>query len=321
MRMRFLGKRFAVRVALAFGCAMSWSALALAGPFDATGVPGRVADPGNPSATVLNPELRVWAAEVVDYSPSPGVNAANGDPTKALGPIGGLPDGNTVSLGDLTEAELQQGLPRGEITLRMASPLKNGPGWDLAVFENAFAFFPPDDDKVFAELAFVEVSSDGATFARFPAESLTTTRFEPFGPSFAGIDPTDVRNLAGAHRGLVGTPFDFADLTTHPEVVSGAVRLDAIEYVRLVDIPGDGSSLDALGRGILDAWPTTDLAFGNGGHDLDAVAGRYAVPEPGAISLAVVGGLMLAFVRFRPWKRRGFPIETQSIMPRRARGD
>lgn len=316
-----LWKHVAVRAGLGIYCAAACSALASAGPFDATGVAGRVVDPGNPSATVINPELRVWAAEVVDYSPSPGVNAANADPTKALGPIGDLPDGSTVSLGDLTEAELNQGLPRGEITLRMASPLRNGPGWDLAVFENAFAFFPPDDDKVFAELAFVEVSSDGATFARFPAESLTTTLFEPFGPAFAGIDPTDVRNLAGVHRGLVGTLFDFADLATHPDVASGAVRLDAIEYVRLVDIPGDGSSLDSLGRGILEAWPTTDLVFGNGGHDLDAAAGRYAVPEPAAISLAVLGGLMLAFVRFRPLKRRGVPIETPSIMPRRARGD
>jgi hypothetical protein len=230
---------------------------------------------------------------VIDYAPSPGVNAANGDATRALGPIGTTTDGNTVSLGDLTEEELAQSVPAGRITLRMSAPLGDGPGWDLAVFENAFAFFPPDDDKVFAELAYVEVSTDGATFARFESESLTTTLFEPFGPSFAGIDPTDVHNLAGLNEGLTGTPFDFAELAAAAEVVSGAVRLNDIRYVRLVDVPGDGSSLDSMGRGILEAWPTTDLDFGNGGHDLDAVAGRYAVPEPSTLALAAIGGAML----------------------------
>jgi hypothetical protein len=278
---------------------LALAANATAGPFDATGIPGRVSDPGNPSATILNPELRAWAAEVIDFSPSPGVNAANGDPTQALGPIGASPDGFTVSLGDLTEAELNQGLPNGSITLRMSAPLRNGPGWDLAVFENAFAFFPPDDDKVFAELAYVEVSTDGLTFARFPAESLTTTLFEPFGPSFAGIDPTDVHNVAGIHQGLVGTPFDFAELAAVAEVVTGDVLLDDIRFVRLIDIPGDGSSLDASGRGILEAWPTTDLTFGNGGHDLDAVAGRYAVPEPTTFALAAFGGAILLLARRR----------------------
>jgi hypothetical protein len=287
------------RAVMTTACAAAFAGSAWAGPFDATGVPGRVPDPGNPAATILNPELRAWAAEVIDFSPSPGVNAANGDATQALGPLGTVPDGNTVSLGDLTEEELTQGLPPGEITLRMASPLRNGPGWDLAVFENAFTFFPPDDDKSFAELAYVEVSTDGVTFARFPAESLTTTLFEPFGPSFAGIDPTDVHNLAGALGGLVGTPFDFAELATLPEVVSGDVALDNIQYVRLIDIPGDGSSLDAQGRAILEAWPTTDLTFGNGGLDLDAVAGRYAVPEPATLALLAVAAPFLLVRRRR----------------------
>ena len=289
---------------IATGFSFLLTSVATAGPFDATGIPGRVDDPANPGATILNPQLRAWAAEVIDYAPSPGVNAANGDPSKALGPIGTTADGATVSLGDLTADELAQSVPPGRITLRMSAPLSDGPGWDLAVFENAFAFFPPDDDKVFAELAYVEVSTDGATFARFPAASLTTTLFEPFGPAFAGIDPTDVHNLAGLHEGLTGTPFDFAELADAAEVLSGAVGLDDIRYVRLIDIPGDGSSLDAEGRGILEAWPTTDLAFGNGGHDLDAVAGRYAVPEPSTLALAAIAATMLAARRLRLTRRR-----------------
>jgi hypothetical protein len=272
---------------------------AVAGPFDASTVPGYVPDPANPAVDILNPELRAWAIEAINFAPSPGVNTANGNAAKAFGPIGSTPDGNTVSLGDLTATEISDGLAPGQITLRMSAPLRNGAGWDLAVFENAFAFFPPDDDKVFAELAYVEVSTDGVTFARFPAESLTTTLFEPFGPSFAGIDPTDVHNLAGASRSLQGTPFDFAELSGVAEVVSGAVQVDDINYVRLVDIPGDGSWLDSQGRGIREAWPTTDLTFGNGGLDLDAVAGRYPVPEPSTVALAAIAGVVLIAKRFR----------------------
>ncbi len=271
----------------------------VAGPFDATGIPGFVPDPANPAANILNPELRAWASTVIDFSPAPGVNAANGNASQALGPIGTTPDGNTVSLGDLTESEIDGGVAPGSVTLRMGAPLQNGAGWDLAVFENAFAFFPPDDDKVFAELAYLEVSSDGVTFARFPVESLTTTLFEPFGPSFAGLDPTDVHNLAGVHQGRVGTPFDFAELASVHEVVSGAVQVNDINYVRLIDVPGDGSWLDAEGRGIRDSWPTTDLEFGNGGLDLDAVAGRYAVPEPGTLALVTMVGVALAARRLR----------------------
>lgn len=275
------------------------SSQAVAGPFDATTVPGYVPDPANPAVNILNPEFRVWAGEVINFAPSPGVNAANGNAAQALGPIGSTPDGFTVSLGDLTATEISGGLAPGEITLRMSAPLRNGAGWDLAVFENAFAFFPPDDDKVFAELAYVEVSTDGVTFARFPAESLTTTLFEPFGPSFAGIDPTDVHNLAGASRSLQGTPFDFSELGGVAEVLSGAVQVDNINYVRLIDIPGDGSWLDAEGRGIREAWPTTDLTFGNGGLDLDAVAGRYPVPEPSTLALITIAGVAILAQRLR----------------------
>ncbi len=272
---------------------------AFAGPFDATTVPGYVPDPANPAVSILNPELRAWASEVIEFAPAPGVNAANSNATEALGPIGSTPDGHTVSLGDLTASEISDGLAPGQITLRMAAPLRNGAGWDLAVFENAFPFFPPDDDKVFAELAYVEVSTDGVTFARFPAESLTTTLFEPFGPSFAGIDPTDVHNLAGASRSLQGTPFDFAELSSVAAVLSGALQVDNINYVRLIDIPGDGSWLDSQGRGIREAWPTTDLTFGNGGLDLDAVAGRYAVPEPSALAIITMAGVALIARRLR----------------------
>jgi hypothetical protein len=287
--------------ALAILGLLGHAAVVQAGPYLDPGVPGFVADPGNPGTNLLNPELRIWAGAVESYLPSPGVNAANGDSSKALGAIASTADGGTVSLGDLTADELAGPSPLapGEITVRMTQPLRNGSGWDLAVFENAFAFFPPDDDKVFAELAYVEVSTDGQSFARFPAVSLTTTLFEPFGASFAGIDPTDVHNLAGRHQGLIGTPFDLSELSADPLVASGAVQLDNVNFVRFVGIPANGSSLDSLGNGILAAWPTTDLTFGNGGFDLDAVAGRYPVPEPTTLALLASASLALAARRLR----------------------
>jgi hypothetical protein len=290
----------ALRVTTAtFSIAFGLATFAYAGPFTAPGVPGRVPDPANPLATILNPELRAWAATVEEYDPAPGLTPLNSDPTKGLGPIGTTPDGQTVSLGDLDAGQIAAGGVPGSITLGFATPFRNQAGWDLAVFENAFRFFPPDDDKSFAELGYVEVSSDGLHFARFPSVSLTTpdTLFVPdFGSGplrdFAGIDPTDVYNLAGATDSLVGAPFDLADLATHPFAVGGQLDLQSVRFVRVVDIPGDGSFLDSQGNGILDTWVTTDPRFGNGGFDLDAVGARYPVPEPASWIFAACGGLL-----------------------------
>src|SRR5437868_4541796 len=72
-----------------------------------------------------------------------------GDSSYAIGKA----DGSIVSLGD-----------GGIAVVTFTTPIKNGPGFDFAVFENSF-------DGAFLELAFVEVSSDGTTFFRFPATS------------------------------------------------------------------------------------------------------------------------------------------------------
>lgn len=280
-------------------------AAAHGGPHLEPGVPGFIADPGDPAATILNPELRAWAASVEEFNPAPGLNAANSNPAKALGPIASTTGGETVALGDLNADQLAVGGIPGSVTLSFAAPIRNGAGWDLAVFENSFSFFPPDDDKLFAELAYVEVSSDGLHFARFPSVSLTTpsTLFLPdFGSGplrdFAGIDPTDIHNLAGRHAGLTGTPFDLAELAADPFITGGQVDVSAIRYVRIIDIPGNGQFLDSEGRGILDAWVTTDVTFGNGGFDLDAVGARYPVPEPATWSLAIAA--LLLVYRHRP---------------------
>ncbi|MGI9454914.1 MAG: hypothetical protein ACR2NU_00035, partial [Aeoliella sp.] len=212
----------------------------------------------------------------------------------ALGPA----DSGIIALGDLDATQIGTSILPGSITLRFDATVFDGPGPDFAVFENAGTFFT--DPYIFAELAFVEVSSNGADFARFSSTSLN---IEPdgngmldtdeldvmFERNFAGIDTTNVENLAGVHPAGIGTPFDLNQLANHTDVLGGLVDLDNIHFVRLVDIPGNGAFLDSLGNPILDTW----LSTGSGGFDLDAVGAINAVPEPGTILLALMASFAL----------------------------
>jgi len=155
----------------------------------------------------------------------------------------------------------------GKITLTFDVPIGNGTGPDFAVFENSFY----SGGALFAELAFVEVSSDGVNFARFPCVSLTPNSVDSYGT----LDPTNVHNLAGKHPGAnvtpcEGTPFDLSDLANNPLVQSGQVRLDQIQYVRIVDVVGSGSTeCQNAPPPVYDPYPTN---FSQGGFDLQAVA-------------------------------------------------
>lgn len=156
----------------------------------------------------------------------------------------------TVSLGD-----------RGQATLTFERPIRNGAGADFAVFENGFAA----NGKYFLELAFVEVSSDGCNFFRFPAQSLSDTsqQVAPFGL----MDPTKINNLAGKYPFGFGTPFDLEELRGTP-----GLDLEKITHIRVIDVVGcmdpKYAARDALGNKINDPWPTL---FPSGGFDLDAV--------------------------------------------------
>ncbi|MCC5841966.1 MAG: hypothetical protein JJT96_17760 [Opitutales bacterium] len=191
-----------------FLCA--WLPLPLAaGSFSAHIDAAHPVDPGIPWDSLLFVQ---WAATVVDYRPAPGVGAAFADPNNALGPY----TTSVVSLGDLSSQQIAGGVPPGSITLGFAQPFGNRPGFDFAVFENGFAF----GGGLFAELAFVEVSSNGTDFARFPNISTNTAPVAGSG-AFSGWDMTNVHNLAGKHQGGLGTPFDLSDLVLDPLVVSG----------------------------------------------------------------------------------------------------
>ena len=184
------------------------------------------------------------------YIDSPALGyASSGDSTLAIGQA----DYSVVSLGD-----------SGVADLTFPAVIYNGPGPDFAVFENAF-INPANDSQAFIELAFVEVSSDGINYFRFPAQSLTQTNVQVPG-SGVYMYANNINNLAGKYRGGYGTPFDLDELT-------GIIGLDvnSITHVRVVDVVGaigNHSSHDSSGRVINDPYPTN---FPTGGFDLDAV--------------------------------------------------
>jgi hypothetical protein len=150
----------------------------------------------------------------------------------------------------------------GSAVCMFEKPVKNGPGYDFAVFENGF-------DDVFLELAFVEVSSDGINFTRFKAHSLTDISTQT--GSFGSTDATKVNNLAGKYRGGYGTPFDLAELAGTP-----GLDINAVTHIKIVDVVGSVataySTFDGFGNRVNDPWPT---AFPSGGFDLDAVGVIY----------------------------------------------
>jgi hypothetical protein len=204
----------------------------------------------------------------------------------------------------------------GSITVTFNKAICNGNGPDFAVFENGFYFTYPWAG-FFAELAYVEVSSNGVDFARFNNVSLNTG----YGPN-KGFDMSNVYNLAGKNEKGLGTPFDLVDLATNPLVTAGLLDLNNIEYVRLVDIPGFGYFQDnaasvvdpttglfyLANHSVYDAPFTEDAA----GFDFRFVANPStgdtasvgvlnAVPEPGSLALLVAATLgCIVFA----WRRR-----------------
>lgn len=173
-----------------------------------------------------------------------------GDETYIPGPAGN----GIVSLGD-----------GGEAVITFDKPIKNGVGFDFAVFENGFIDQTLKPGTAFLELAFVEVSSNGINFFRFPSTCLndTTTQID----SYEGIDATKLNNIAGKYIANYGTPFDLAEM-------KGFVGLDImnITHIKIIDVVGSVTnkyaSRDSEGNKVNDPWPTP---FSQSGFDLDAI--------------------------------------------------
>lgn len=208
----------------------------------------RVVDAFLPAATMPtsdavaldDPRIAGWASEVESFDVGTDVVWPWSDPEQALGPA----EGTSVDVTALGRG--------GALTLRFDPPLSDGPGPDFAVFENGFM-------ATYLELAFVEVSSDGVRFARFDGSYLGLEPVDPYGLH----DPELIDGLAGKYEQGFGTPFDLA-------VLDDATDLDVtnVRFVRIIDIVGDGSTLDGFGRPIYDPYPTVETA----GFDLDGIA-------------------------------------------------
>ena len=172
--------------------------------------------------------------------------ADHGTIEMAFGPADGVTT-NVVSLGD-----------GGQITLTFDRPIVNGEGNDFAIFENGLL-------DTFLELGFVEVSSDGEHFVRFPSYSETPTNVQVH--SFGSVDPRNVHNLAGKYRVGFGTPFDLSDLAD-----STGIDLNNITHVRIIDVVGSinpaYASYDSQGRIINELFPTP---FASSGFDLNGI--------------------------------------------------
>ncbi len=166
--------------------------------------------PSSPLSTAFDPSDPAfvgWATGIVFTRGEP-LGTYDGSPDDVLGNTDGY-----VSLGN-----------GGIATVTFARPIRNGPGFDLAVFENTWN-----------ELAFVEVSSNGTDFFRFPSVSLM-----PEGPSQSSIlDPTALYNFGGKY-GALGSPFELDEMVG----VDPLLNVDRVTHVRIVDVIGDISSPD-----------------------------------------------------------------------------
>ncbi len=225
--------------------------------------------------------VAIDAAHAIDGRPLTPVRLADrvvaapggGDTEKA---VDGVHGGGT-SAGSLDVYSLGY-TPGGNDSITLAwtgATLANGPGEDLAVFENAFA---TGATTVFMDLVIVEVSRDGTSWRELAhayanADQTQYVADPSLWHGFAGktpvlldddthpVDPFD-RAAAG------GDGFDLDDVVgTDAEAI--AIRASGVAFVRLVSAPARIN-------------PDTGATYvhdpvSNGG-DIDGVYGRYVGP-------------------------------------------
>ena len=216
---------------------------------------------GQPGTTAMHADSSAFVAWATGCVAEPG-------PMNISNPSGGMagsgwPASNVIGYPEGTMGVTCLG-DGGMATVTFASPICNREGPDFAVFENGFAN-AQNPNLWFLELGFVEVSSDGENFFRFPAYSNTQTETQLDG--MGCIDPSQIHNLASKYGAMYGTPFELDEVPDDP-----LLDKDHITHVRIIDVIGnidpEYATYDCQGNPINDPWPTP---FASCGMDLDAV--------------------------------------------------
>lgn len=219
------------------------------------------------------PVLTVRLADVVVAAPG-ATGTGFGDPARAVNGVRGTGDRS----GSLDVFSLGYQVDRNDyITLRWSNArLRNGPGADFAVFENAFLV---GATGTFMDLVIVEVSLDGAEFRALPHR-------------YTAPDPRVYRNTASLWSGFAGRtpvrlhaetnpvdPFDTTaaggdafDLDNLPgdDDIARAIRADGVRFVRLVS---------ASARVNPDTGANYVRESISNGPDIDGMYGRYLETE------------------------------------------
>ena len=216
---------------------------------------------GQPGTTAMHADSSAFVAWATGCVAEPGpMNITN----PGAGLAGqGWPASNVIGAPEGTMGVTCLG-DGGMATVTFASPICNRPGPDFAVFENGFENAQAAG-MYFLELGFVEVSSDGENFFRFPAISMVQTETQIGG--MGCIDPQQIHNFASKYEAMYGTPFELDDIPDNP-----LLDKNNITHVRVVDVIGNIDpaycTYDSQGHIVNDPWPTP---FASCGMDLDAV--------------------------------------------------
>ena len=261
---------------------------------------------GDVSVHYQSSAIKAWATGYQDYNVGYAVDEQWKTPEKAIGAVK-ADNFDVVVLGN-----------GGSITMTFASGIKNGEGLDFAVFENSniVADEGAPAGMGFWELAYVEVSSDGTHFVRFPNFYLGATTVSAYGQHAGSL----IYNLASKYMMDYGHGYDLAELEyAYNYIISGDCEftddyvssflanyqyldLDNVSYVRVIDVIGDGSCLGSDGYEIYDPH----LTWGSGGFDLQGIgvlnmALSAVVPEPSTYAV-FFGFIAFVFAIYRKRK-------------------
>jgi PEP-CTERM motif len=220
---------------------------------------------GSDAIAATDPRISEWASGYQNYVEGSPINATFANPAEALGPF----QNSTVDVTELGDG--------GQITYTFAKPIAaSASGPDFVVFGNSF-------EAPYEKLAYVEVSVDGQTWLRMPNHDLTPSPVGTFGLT----DPTNIDGLAGKYQLGYGVGFSLSE-----------VGLTTADYVRIVDVIGNGSDKDSSGNPIYDPTPNSD------GFNVAGVGVLSVVPEPSSIVLLLIGLGALAITWWRSVRTR-----------------